>query len=113
MKIAISSKGKDLTGEVDNVFGRCPYFLIVEIEDKELKGFEAVENASVNQKGGTGISAAQNIVEKGVSAVITGNVGPRAFDVLKQFNIQVYSGIGPVKEVLQKCRDGKLEKIGG
>ena len=111
MKIAISSKEKDLNSEVDNVFGRCPYFLVVEIENEKIQGFEAVENISAEQTGGAGISAAQVIAEKNVNTVITGNIGPRALDVLKQFNIEVYSGNGKVSEVLQKFIDKKLEII--
>lgn len=112
MKIALSSSGKDIKSSLSAVFGRCSFFLIVEIEDKKVKGFEAIENTSVNQMGGAGISAAQMVVEKGVNAVITGNIGPRALDVFRQFNIQVYRGAGLVKEVLQKYIEEKLEKIG-
>ena len=111
MKIAISSKEKDLNGEVDSVFGRCPYFLIVEIENKKIQGFETIENTSAEQAGGAGISAAQTVAEKNVNAVITGNIGPRALDVLNQFNIKIYDGSGSINEVLQKFIDGKLEII--
>jgi len=111
MKIAISSKEKDLNGEVDSVFGRCPYFLIVEIEDKKIKGFEAIENTNAEQAGGAGISAAQTVAEKDVDAVISGNIGPRALDVLRQFNMKIYNGSGSIDDVLQKFIDGKLETI--
>jgi predicted Fe-Mo cluster-binding NifX family protein len=111
MKIAISSKEKNLNGEVDNIFGRCPYFLVVEIEDKKIQGFEAIENTSAKQMGGAGISAAQVVAEKDVDAIITGNIGPRALDVLGQFNIKIYNGSGSIDEVLQKFIDGKLETI--
>jgi len=111
MKIAVSSTGKNLSSQVDEIFGRCPYFLIVEIDDKKVKGFEAIENKNVNQMDGAGIATAQMVAEKNVSAVIAGSVGPRALDVLKQFDIQVYSGTGLAKEVTQKFIEGKLEKI--
>jgi predicted Fe-Mo cluster-binding NifX family protein len=111
MKIAISSTGKDLDGEVDKVFGRCAYFLIVEIKDKKIKSFEAIKNTGASQMGGAGISAAQTVAEKDVNAVISGNLGPKAVDVLNQFNIKMYAGAGLVKEVLQKFIDGKLEEI--
>jgi len=111
MKIALSSSGKDLNSSLSEVFGRCPYFLIVEIDDKKVKEFEAVRNLSINQMGGAGIAAAQTVAEKNVSVVITGAVGPRALEVLKQFNIQVYSDTGLVKEAIQEFIEGKLEKI--
>jgi len=111
MKVAVSSTGKDLNSNVSNVFGRCPYFVIAEIEKKKIVKVEAIENTSANQMGGAGISTAQAVAEKNVQAVITGNVGPRAFDVLRQFKIEIYKGSGSVKEVLQKFIDNKLEKI--
>ena len=111
MKIAVSSTGKDLDSDVSSTFGRCPYFIIAEIEDKKIKMSEAIENTSADQTGGAGISAAQIVAEKDVNAVISGNVGPRALEVFRQFNIEIYSGSGSVNEVLQKFIDGELQKI--
>lgn len=113
MKIAVSSKGKDLESEVDSVFGRCAYFIIVEIEEgkRKIEGFEAVENEGAGQMGGAGIRAARQVVEKGAKAVISGNIGPRASDVLKQFNVKTYSAAGLVREAVQKFIEGKLEKM--
>jgi len=111
MKIAVSSTGKNLSSQVDEIFGRCPYFLIVEIENKKIREVETIKNISLNQTGGAGISVAQMIVEKDVSAVVTGNVGPRALDVLKQFKVDVFNGSGSVTENLQKFIEGKLRKL--
>ena len=111
MKIAVSSIDKNIEGDVSDVFGRCPYFIIAEIENQKIERTEVIENKSTDQMSGAGISAAQLIAEKNVNAVITGNVGPRALDVLRQFNIKIYSGSGAVKEVLQEFIDGKLKKM--
>lgn len=111
MKIAISSTGKDIKGNVSNVFGRCPYFVIAEIKDQKIEKTESIKNESTDQMSGAGISTAQLMAEKNINVVITGNVGPRALDVLRQFNIEVYFGEGTIKEVLQEFISGKLEKI--
>jgi len=111
MKIAISSTGEKLTDNVSEVFARCPYFIIAEIENQEIKKFEAIKNESENQMGGAGISAAQLMAEKDIKAVITKNVGPRASEVLKQFNIGIHYGDGTIEKVLQEFIDGKLKKI--
>lgn len=110
MKVAISSTSEDLKGNVSDVFGRCPYFIIAEIEGREIKKTETIKNENINQMGGAGIATAQLIAEKDVEAVITGNVGPRALDVLNQFNIAVYSVEGKIEDVLQDLIDGKLKK---
>ena len=111
MRVAISSTGKKLTDNVSEVFARCYYFVIAEIENKEIKRYEAIKNESENQMGGAGISAAQLMAEKNVNTVITKNVGPRALDVLKQFNIAIYYGDGTIEKVLQEFIGGKLKKM--
>ena len=111
MKIAISSTNKNIESNVSDVFGRCPYFIIAEIKDGKIERTEAIKNKSADQTGGAGISAAQLMAEKDINVVITGNVGPRALDVLKQFNIDIYSGEGIVKDILQDFIDKKLKKI--
>ena len=102
---------KSIEGNVSDVFARCPYFIIAEIENQKIEKFEAIKNESQNQMGGAGILAAQLMAEKNINAVITKNVGPRALDVLNQFNIEIYFGDGAIKEVLQEFIDGKLEKM--
>lgn len=111
MKIAISSTGKNIKSDVSNIFGRCPYFIIANVKDKKIEKTEAIENISVDQSGGAGISAVQSLAEKNINIIITGNVGPRALDALKQFNIEVYFGEGSVQNVLQEFIDGKLKKL--
>jgi len=111
MKIAISSTGKNLTDNVSEVFARCPYFIIAEIEKGKIQKTEVIENKIANQLGQAGISAAQLMAEKDIKAVVTKNVGPRALDVLKQFKIDIYAGDGTIEKVLQEFIDGKLRKI--
>ena len=111
VKIAISATENDLEGDIDARFGRCPYFLIVEIEDKEIKNVEAIENTAANQAGGAGITAAQIVADQEVVAVITMNAGPRAFDVFNQLKIKIYTAEGKAKDAVQDFIDGKLEEI--
>jgi len=111
MKIAISSKGKTLESSIDPQFGRCAFFIIAEIEGKKVKKIEASENTSANQAGGAGILAAQKVAEQGARIVITGNVGPRAMDVLKQFKIEAFQGEGKIKKVTEDFLENKLKKI--
>jgi predicted Fe-Mo cluster-binding NifX family protein len=111
MKIAISSKTQNIDDQIDETFGRCPYFIISEIEDNKIKATEAIKNESIDQTSGAGISSAQLVADKKVEAVITGNVGPRALDVLNQFKIKIYVSKGSIKEAIQNFIDNKLEEI--
>ena len=111
MKIAISSTGESLESEIDARFGRCPYFLIVEIEGKEIKDVQAIENIAAGQMGGAGITSAEIVAKEKVDAVITANLGPRALSVFEQFEIKIYQGQGKVKDVVEKFIEGELTEI--
>jgi len=110
-KVAISSSGRNLEDKISDVFARCPYFIFAEIENQEIKKFEAIKNEGEKQLGQAGVSVSQLIAEKDVEAVITKNIGPRASDVLNQFNIDIYIGEGAVEKILQEFIEGKLKKI--
>ena len=104
MRIAISATGTNLDAEVDPRFGRCQSFIIVDVETNE---FEGVDNTSATAAGGAGISAAQMIVEKGVEAVLTGNCGPNAHQVLSSAGIKIITGVsGKIKNVIEEYKLG-------
>ena len=113
MKIAISSIGKNLESEVDSRFGRCPYFIIMEIdkEKKKIENKKTIENPAITQFGGAGPTAAQLVGNEKIDAVISVNLGPRAFQVLNQLGIKIYQGKGKIKDVVQDFMDGKLTEI--
>jgi len=107
MRIAISATSATLDAEVDPRFGRCQYFIIV---DPETMQFEAMENSSAMAAGGAGISAAQMVADKGVKAVLTGNCGPNAYQVLSAAGIQVITSVsGKVKDAVQGYKEGKFQ----
>jgi len=111
MKVLVSSTGKDLESDVSDVFARCPFFIIADIENKSIKKLEVFENISSKKSGGAGIAAAQVVVEKGAEAIISGNMGPRAKDVLTQFGVKMYKGTGKVGNALELFFEKKLEEI--
>ena len=108
MKICVTSTGKDLNAEVDPRFGRCRYFIIV---DTDTMNFEAISNESAMAYGGAGVSAAQTIAKTGVKVLLTGNVGPNAFQTLKAPGIDILTGVhGSVKEAVERYKKGELDK---
>ncbi|MBD3248718.1 dinitrogenase iron-molybdenum cofactor biosynthesis protein [Candidatus Woesearchaeota archaeon] len=110
-KIAISSTGNNLDNDIDPRFGRCPYFFIIEIEDKKTKHAKAIENTAAQQAGGAGITSAQIVADEGVDAVIAVNVGPRAFDVFSQLEIKIYNTEPcTVKQAVQRFIAGELKE---
>ncbi len=109
MKIAFSSTGKDMASALDPRFGRCAYFVFY---DKETGDIEAVSNDGVSASGGAGIAAAQQIINNNVDVMITGAVGPNAFNGLKASGIKVYQcGQTDLNNALHLLSSNKLELI--
>lgn len=111
MKIVVTSNGIDLDADASPVFGRCPTYIFV---DTDTMAFEAVDNPAMGAASGAGIQAAQFIVERGAEAVVTGNVGPNAFDVFGSVGVPVYlfEG-GTVREAVEAYKAGELSEAGG
>jgi predicted Fe-Mo cluster-binding NifX family protein len=107
MKLCITSEGITLDAKVDPRFGRCQNFIFF---DTDTGIFEACENANVQFQGGAGIQSGQLVVSKGVKAVLTGNVGPNAHQVLSAAGISVFTGVsGTVKEAVENYKNGKYK----
>ncbi len=109
MKIAVSSIGKDIDSMLDVRFGRCNYFVVYDSEEGLVKSFE---NCGQVSGGGAGIVAAQLIIDEDVDVVITGNMGPNAFNLFKNSDIKVYRcGSTQIETALQLFNEGKLEEL--
>ena len=110
MKICVTSVSGNLDDQVDPRFGRCPYFTIV---DSGTMEFNVISNDSTNASHGAGIQAAQTVANMGVNVVITGNVGPNAFNVLSATGIKIVTGAsGSVREAVEKYKSGQLQETG-
>jgi predicted Fe-Mo cluster-binding NifX family protein len=107
MRVCISSKGNTFDAQVDPRFGRCLYFFIVDTDTLEYK---AIKNPNVEAAVGAGIQSAQEMVNQSVKIVITGYIGPNAFETLKAAGIQVVTNMsGRVEEVLRRYKMEKLK----
>lgn len=103
MRIAISSAGESLDSPVDPRFGRCSYFVIID----GATGHKAVRNSGQVLGNGAGIQAAQQVLDLGVKAVVTGDIGPNAFRVLAAGGVKMFVGcntgtVGSALETYQK-----------
>jgi predicted Fe-Mo cluster-binding NifX family protein len=82
--------------------------------DTDTLEYEAIKNPNIDAMGGAGIQSGQLVAGRQVKAVITGNVGPNAFQTLKSAGIEVITGIsGRVKEAIEKYKKGDFSVAQG
>ena len=106
MTICITASGSTLEAPINPSFGRAPYFLFI---DPETEAMEAVKNTPGAH--GAGVQAAQTVAQKGAAVVITGNVGPNAYQGLSAAGIEIYVGAeGTAKQALDDYRAGRLSR---
>jgi predicted Fe-Mo cluster-binding NifX family protein len=111
MKVVVSSLGENLDAPASPVFGRCPTYVFV---DSETMEFEALPNPAMSQGGGAGIQAAQFVVNKGAEAVLTGSLGPNAFEVLQAAGVPGYLvNEGTVRQAVEAYKADQLEPMAG
>jgi len=107
MKIAVTATAPSVDADIDPRFGRCRYFIIADPDTMES---QTMENSGAAAGGGAGIATAQTLTGKGIEAVLTGNCGPNAYQVLAAAGIKVVTGVsGKVREAVQSYKSGKLQ----
>jgi predicted Fe-Mo cluster-binding NifX family protein len=110
VKVAVTSQGPDLDGQVDPRFGRAPCFVLVDTQSGEL----SVRHNSGNllTAHAAGMQAAGALISLGAAAVITGNIGPKAFGTLQAAKVSVYRlTSGTVREAIERFNAGKLQPL--
>lgn len=109
MKVAVSASGQTKESILDKRFGRCDYFLIF---DTEGEAYTALTNQGVSSSGGAGIAAASQILEEKAEVLITGSLGPNAFELLEKSGIKAYSCEAiPAFEAVEMFQKNQLAEI--
>jgi len=104
MKTIITSQGKETHSLFDTRFGRAEWFCLYDENTGETR---FVENKNRDSNHGAGTRAAEQIVELKAEKVISGDFGPRAKELLDQFNIQmvILQGEGKsISEIIQMIK---------
>ncbi|OPY72209.1 MAG: hypothetical protein A4E64_03008 [Syntrophorhabdus sp. PtaU1.Bin058] len=112
MKIAITSVDGTLEGVVDERFGRSRKLIVY---DREKKEHTVIDNAiNMGAAQGAGIQSAQNVINSGAKAVVSGHLGPNAFRVLQAAGVDVYVASNmTAAQAIQAYEQGKLAQLTG
>ncbi len=111
MRIAVPAEGDGgLQSTVSHHFGRCPFFVIVEIADVEQGRIGTVERADNPFYGAHQPGEVPGFIHsQGVDLMLVGGMGQRAIAYFNRFGIEVCSGAaGNVQEAVQAWLDGHL-----
>jgi predicted Fe-Mo cluster-binding NifX family protein len=104
--ICITASGRTLESPANPSFGRTPYFLFIDPDTLEVTPVENTPGAH-----GAGVQAAQIVANEKASVVITGSVGPNAYQGLSAAGIEIYVGAkGTAKQALDDYRAGRLSR---
>ena len=110
MRIAISAQGPDLTSPVDPRFGRASHFIVYDTDSASFEVLSNTGNAAAAQ--GAGIQAAQMVADKSVDLVVSGNMGPKAYEALKVAGVKMVAwSDGTVNEAIEMIQGGKYEVL--
>jgi len=95
---------------VDERFGRSRKLIIYDGEKKEHTVIDNAVNMGAAQ--GAGIQSAQNVINSGAKAVVSGHLGPNAFRVLQAAGVDVYVASNmTVAQAIQAYEQGKLARL--
>lgn len=108
-KIAISCESPSLDAPIDPRFGRAAGFLLV---DSDTLSFEYLDNGSAQVMAqGAGIQAAEQLVRAGAQALLTGYVGPKAYQALTAAGIRIGQNLSgmTVRQALERMKTGEVQ----
>ena len=108
MRIAISAEANQgLDSPVSQHFGRCPYFILVDLKDQEIDGVNGIENPYYSNHTPGQVPAF--IHAQKASVMLTGGMGRRAVSFFQQYDIQPVTGAsGTVRQALERYLNGDL-----
>jgi predicted Fe-Mo cluster-binding NifX family protein len=108
MRIAVSVEtNNELESVVAHHFGRCPFFAIVDLEDRDVKAVQVIDNPFYNghQPG----QVPGFIKEQNANVMLSGGMGGRAIEFFQQFGIETATGAdGTVRQSLERYLGGEL-----
>jgi predicted Fe-Mo cluster-binding NifX family protein len=101
MKIVIPSTGETLTSPVSDTLGRSPLLIIYDSNSEE---YDSIENPGFQIQDGSGLKAADIIVENKAEVLLTREIGRKVYSVLMKEHVKVelLNSGGTIKSAINK-----------
>jgi predicted Fe-Mo cluster-binding NifX family protein len=108
MRVAISADDSNgLDSVVSPHFGRCPYYILVDLDGRDFRQVSAVENPYYGQHQPGQVPGF--IDSQGADVMLAGGMGRRAIAFFQQYGIQAATGAsGTVRHALEQYLGGVL-----
>ena len=109
MRIAVSSDSRQgLDSVVSPHFGRCPHFVLVDLDDRDVKEVQEVDNPYFQRHQPGQVPAF--IQSLGANVMLTGGMGGRAIMFFQQYGIEGVTGAyGTVRQSVERYLGGELQ----
>jgi predicted Fe-Mo cluster-binding NifX family protein len=109
MRVAISADDDNgLDSVVSPHFGRCPYYVMVDLDGRVVSRVSAVENPCYGQHRPGEVPGF--IQSQGAEVMLSGGMGRRAIGFFQQYGIQAVTGAsGTVRHALEQYLGGVLQ----
>jgi predicted Fe-Mo cluster-binding NifX family protein len=101
MKIVIPSTGESLTSLSSVTLGRAPYIIIY---DSTTGEYDSIENPGFQIQDGSGLKAADIIIENKAEVLLTREIGRKVYSVLMKEHVKVelLNSGGTIKSAINK-----------
>jgi len=110
MKVVVTSQGRDMSSEIDLRFGRAKWLIVIDTDTGDFQAHDNVQNLNAAQ--GAGIQAGRNVVNLDAEAVVTGNVGPKAFRTLAAAKVKIFlTKKQTVQQAIDSFKAGELSEV--
>ena len=109
MDICITAQGPDLMSRFEPHFARAPYFVLY---DSRTGSADAIRNGYIVNDSKIGQNVVKLLSTHRIRAVITGNVGQNARNLLRstKISLHVWQGEGTVREAIAAIMPDALKR---
>ena len=111
MIIALTSSANKPNSLLDPRFGRCAYFALYDTEENK---WSFLSNPGAQEASGAGVKAAQFLSWQNAQVLLTGSLGPNAFEIINKAGIMVYAlPEASLEEAVEQYHKGQGDHLTG